>query len=295
MLLYLLFVLLMISGAALGVATAFTFLGRRRLSAGIDAAGVHVVSRIQLRSYGLSRLDAGVCVDSWAPASSRRSSPRYSKRALATPVLPRRNKEQRLPFFLPVIVLRIHARHTCFLTPGEIMRRIYTERLVLRPREQTDDLELHRILMDAMVMERVFAGGALASPEACQQFIHDDFAGDGEEPIGIGTLSLRSDGRVIGFAGLIPCNAAGYEDDVEFGVVLATPYQREGYATEISRAMIDLALGELGYPRVLALTHPGNDGGRAVLARLGLRFIEEVPAGDRKIRRVYSRSRSEEG
>lgn len=112
------------------------------------------------------------------------------------------------------------------------MKRIETERLVLRPREPKDDLGLHQILMDADVMKRVFAGGALASSEACERFINDHFA-SGESPIGIGTLALRSDGAVIGFAGLIPCDAEGYENDVEFGAVLATRYQREGYTTEI--------------------------------------------------------------
>lgn len=37
------------------------------------------------------------------------------------------------------------------------MKRIETERLVLRPREPMDAPGLHRILMDADVMERVFA------------------------------------------------------------------------------------------------------------------------------------------
>jgi RimJ/RimL family protein N-acetyltransferase len=167
------------------------------------------------------------------------------------------------------------------------MKRMETERLVLRPREPADDAALHEILMDADVMKRVFAGGALASPDACDAFIADHFA-SGAGPIGIGTLALRSDGTVLGFAGLIPCDAKGYEDDVEFGVVLAGPCQKQGYTTEIGRAMIGFALGELGSPRVLALTHPGNEGGRAVLDKLGLRFVGEASGVEREIRRVYA-------
>lgn len=52
-LLYVLFIVLTVSGAALGVAAASVLLHRRRIAAGIDVAGVHAGSRTQLRRYGL--------------------------------------------------------------------------------------------------------------------------------------------------------------------------------------------------------------------------------------------------
>jgi hypothetical protein len=58
--LYLLFIVLTVSGAALGVAAASALL-HRRVAAGVDAAGVHAGSRTQLRRYGLCWL-ALACV-----------------------------------------------------------------------------------------------------------------------------------------------------------------------------------------------------------------------------------------
>lgn len=57
--------------------------------------------------------------------------------------------------------------------------------------------------------------------------------------------------------------------------------------------MIRFALGELGYPRVLALTHPDNAGGNAVLGKLKLHLVGEASTDERDVRLVYACSSTE--
>ncbi len=60
------------------------------------------------------------------------------------------------------------------------------------------------------------------------------------------------------------------------GWVLHRRFWGQGYATEIGRAGLDLAFGELGAREVVAFTEPHNHRSRAVMERLGFRLRGDI-------------------
>jgi [ribosomal protein S5]-alanine N-acetyltransferase len=165
---------------------------------------------------------------------------------------------------------------------SEILR---TPRLSLRCPAASDlDILYSRVLSDADVMRFVFHGGALSLARAAAFFQSEfDHAGSG---LGLGTLVESESGEIVGFAGLVTCNALGIEDH-EFGFVLARPFWGKGYATEIGRGQIDYGLGVLKFRRLLALVSPANAASIATIRKLGMCHHSNVLDGERGERLVY--------
>jgi ribosomal-protein-alanine N-acetyltransferase len=95
--------------------------------------------------------------------------------------------------------------------------------------------------------------------------------GDTLERRGFSFLAVveRESGAVIGDGGLHPLGG-----DIELGYTLARAAWGRGYATELGRALLAFAFGELGAERVVAQVEPDNAASRRVLEKLGMRAVE---------------------
>ena len=82
---------------------------------------------------------------------------------------------------------------------------------------------------------------------------------------GVWTICDKTTGQVIGRAGF--SNREGYEDP-ELGFVIGVPWQRQGYATEVCKALLEYGKEELGFERVQMLVRPEN--------RVSLRLAEKL-------------------
>ena len=82
---------------------------------------------------------------------------------------------------------------------------------------------------------------------------------------GVWTICDKTTGQVIGRAGF--SNREGYEDP-ELGFVIGVPWQRQGYATEVCKALLEYGKEELGFERVQMLVMPEN--------RVSLRLAEKL-------------------
>ena len=84
---------------------------------------------------------------------------------------------------------------------------------------------------------------------------------------------LTKDGTVIGRAGI-----SWHEgfDLPELGFVIGVPWQRQGYAYEVCRAILDYAHEELGFTQVQALVMEGNEKSAALCRKLGFKQEENV-------------------
>jgi RimJ/RimL family protein N-acetyltransferase len=81
-------------------------------------------------------------------------------------------------------------------------------------------------------------------------------------------LIRQSDGALLGDCGVhVPLERI---DVAELGLTLAQPYQGQGYATEILRAMIEFCFGTLQLRTVLARTAKQNMKSIALIARCGI-------------------------
>jgi RimJ/RimL family protein N-acetyltransferase len=99
-------------------------------------------------------------------------------------------------------------------------------------------------------------------------------------------LEERATVEIIGFAGLIACDALGVHD-YEIGFVLARTAWRKGYATEIGHAQLRYGFETVGCARLLAQVSPDNARSITALERVGMRHHAIVETRGRGLRRVY--------
>ena len=96
---------------------------------------------------------------------------------------------------------------------------------------------------------------------------------------GVWTICDKITGQVIGRAGF--SNREGYEDP-ELGFVIGVPWQRQGYATEVCRALLEYGKEELGFERVQMLVMPENRVSLHLAEKLGFELEEMVVWDDVK-------------
>jgi RimJ/RimL family protein N-acetyltransferase len=151
---------------------------------------------------------------------------------------------------------------------------ICTKNLLLRPFSEADHPNLVKILSDRKVMKWVFTGGRLRRKKAFE-FIDANFVNAPTDAPGLGVLCRAADGRLLGFAGFMPCNWP-LDGNLEFGVVLTSAYQRKGYGYEIGNKLIEIGLGKLQLKRLYALCHPENSKSSGWLTSLDMNQTDLV-------------------
>lgn len=93
-----------------------------------------------------------------------------------------------------------------------------------------------------------------------------------------GVDRLAVDGEVAAQIGALLPGDGWLTDRLEVGWAVSADKQRRGYATEIGRAGLDHAFGELGAKQVIAYTEVHNEASRAVMKRLGMTYAGEIAA-----------------
>ena len=102
---------------------------------------------------------------------------------------------------------------------------------------------------------------------------------DTGELVGRGGLSrLAADGATTRRIAAARPGDGWARDRLELGWTVRSALWGRGYATEIGRAGLELAFGELGAEVVVAFTERHNRRSRAVMERLGMRYVAEFPA-----------------
>jgi RimJ/RimL family protein N-acetyltransferase len=86
----------------------------------------------------------------------------------------------------------------------------------------------------------------------------------------------RATGAPTGWGGLSRSEFDG-ERVLEVGWTTAPEHWGKGYATELGRAMIDVAFGPLGARDVVAYTLPHNAASRRVMEKLGFAYERTAP------------------
>jgi RimJ/RimL family protein N-acetyltransferase len=86
-------------------------------------------------------------------------------------------------------------------------------------------------------------------------------------------------GELIGRGGLSYVEVDGAFRH-ELGWAVRSMHQRKGYATEIGEAGLDFGFHTLGAEEIVAFTEPHNVRSRAVMERLGMRFVRDITHED---------------
>lgn len=90
-------------------------------------------------------------------------------------------------------------------------------------------------------------------------------------------------GNLIGRAGVE--HREELEGELELGYAIGTPYQRQGYATEVCKAILKYVKEELEVPSLCCLIEAGNEVSVHFARKLGFDFSEEMQLGEKKMRK----------
>lgn len=149
-----------------------------------------------------------------------------------------------------------------------------TERLILRPWEETDADECYKYAKDCRVGPA--AGWPVhTSVENSRQIIRDILM-DKETY----AVVLKETGLPIGSIGLHCNDLAAGNDEAELGYWIGVPFWGRGFATEAAREVLHHAFDDLKLDRVWCGYYDGNDKSRRVQEKLGFKYqwtTENVP------------------
>ncbi len=181
------------------------------------------------------------------------------------------------------------------------MPPIETERLLVRPFAPNDLAAIHHILDVELAGAEVGTDGT-QTLDARERWLHwtilgyEQYVALHQPSYGERAIVLKETGQVIGACGYVPCldqfdrlpslRATTGEDSAglgstEFGLYWAVSprYQRQGYATEAAKALIDDAFTRLGLRRIIATTTYDNAASIRVMEKVGMR-IDKNPDKD---------------
>ncbi|MET0741339.1 MAG: GNAT family N-acetyltransferase [Candidatus Nanopelagicales bacterium] len=154
-----------------------------------------------------------------------------------------------------------------------------TERLTLR-RFTSDDVDLLVELDSDPTVMRYINGGDPTPREEINDEILPAWLAHYEKWDRQGFFAAEVDGEFVGWFHLRPAMHTHVDEEgvLELGYRLQRSAWGHGYATEGSRALIDLAFRELGVDLVVADTMAVNTSSRRVMEKSGLRYIRTFHA-----------------
>lgn len=142
---------------------------------------------------------------------------------------------------------------------------IQTDRLIVRPIRPDD----WRHLFDYLSLPEIYAFEPGEPIDAAQARAMAVERSSGQAFVAV---ELRAERRMIGHLYFQPVEPAELRTH-ELGYIFNPAYQRQGYATEAARALVDHAFAELGVHRVVANCNPANVASWRVLEKIG--FVRE--------------------
>jgi [ribosomal protein S5]-alanine N-acetyltransferase len=146
------------------------------------------------------------------------------------------------------------------------MSALETERLLLRPVEESDFEDLCELYADPDVMRYLARGHPLTRDETRER-LDRMLAHWQDHGYGIWSVFHRADGEYVGRCGIVTTHALGAPE------VAYTFYRRfwgRGLATEACRRVVEHGFEVLLLPRLLGVARVENVGSQRVMVKLGM-------------------------
>lgn len=152
--------------------------------------------------------------------------------------------------------------------------RLETERLVMREWRDDDLDAFHAINSDPKVRETL---GPIMTRQQVANLIDWLQGYQQENGYCFWALEQKSDDRLIGWCGLIRSrHDVPVKGKVEIGWRLAFDAWGKGYVTEAAKACIKWAVEKFPDEEIWAITSENNHRSRAVMERLGMKYLPEM-------------------
>jgi len=157
------------------------------------------------------------------------------------------------------------------IQPGNTDFLIETQRLILRRVTPQDEPLLCDIFCDATMMHYL---GSPWDRSAMLKTLVEWRQDWGVENRWMGVMVRTDTQQGIGVAGLT-CDTIQDERGYELSWFILPAHQRQGFAAEITTALVNLAFERFNAQRVIAETHPQNPAANALLGKLGFNCLGE--------------------
>ncbi|HAQ41795.1 MAG TPA: hypothetical protein DCM73_13840 [Clostridiales bacterium] len=143
---------------------------------------------------------------------------------------------------------------------------VETERLIIREFEEDDILSLYKIENNPRIIEFI-PWSKLSTLNDCRRKIKKCIAGYRKYRLNSWAVVVKETSEVIGVTQLFYSNKV---KGVEIGTKILPEYWSMGYASELSKAVIDYGLYELGIDEITAVTDINNAGAIKSLINTGM-------------------------
>lgn len=150
-----------------------------------------------------------------------------------------------------------------------------TPRLRLRPITCADAAFLLGLLNEPEFIGQIGDRGVRSLADARRYIVEGPLASYQQHGFGLLLIERKSDGAVLGIAGLLKRE---HLDDVDLGYALTASACGQGYASEAARALLHHAHATLGFVRLIAIVLPDNKRSLSLLQRLGFSFEQTLAA-----------------
>jgi len=174
---------------------------------------------------------------------------------------------------------------------GDIL--VSSDRLIVRRPEESDIAILQRVFGDPEMMRTL---GETWTPEMVADTVKEWRDEWGYKNRWSGVLVRKGDSEVIGTAGLSEDTVLD-EPGLEMSWFVLSEHQGQGFAAEITVALLRFAFEHVGAERVIGETHPENRASTRVLEKSGFTFkgrcqhaYDFLPGFDTQSLWVYSRA-----
>jgi RimJ/RimL family protein N-acetyltransferase len=147
-------------------------------------------------------------------------------------------------------------------------RPLNSPRLLLRPYSQSDLAAFTELNGDPEARRHV--GGPLTRADAAVRF--ESFISGFAVGADAWAVTLRESGVYIGHSWLVLDEGANHP---ELGFILAPSFWRQGYGTEVAKAVLGYALAHRAYSRVVATVDADHGASIRVLERAGMKRERE--------------------
>ena len=135
--------------------------------------------------------------------------------------------------------------------------------------------ELVRLLLDPRVAEKMWSPHETRTREDVRAGLERKLLHWEHHGFGQWFFRDRATGAMVGRGGPQHTMASG-RDEVEIGWVILPERWRQGLATELARASLEVVFGPLALREVIAYTQPDNIASRRVMEKTGFSYERDI-------------------
>lgn len=152
--------------------------------------------------------------------------------------------------------------------------KIETQRLVLRP-FNFEDLDAFSLICSDPKVMRFIGDGQPLDKETVGEQMESWITSYEDQGFGLLALTLKDDGKLLGFCGLMPQIVDG-ESNIELGYRLDSAFWGQGIASEAAKAVRDFAFKQLGLTHLISIIQVDNLASKKVAQNIGMNHLKRT-------------------